>query len=628
MIGMILQNRYELVQKIGEGGMAEVYKAYCNVLNRNVAIKILKRQYANDNEFIKKFEEESKSAAKLNHPNLVNIYDVGFDKELRYIVMELLTGVTLKEYLTQQKGKLSEQKAIDFALQIARAIENAHLNSIIHRDIKPQNIIITNQGMVKVADFGIARAIDTSTIVNTKEMVGSVHYSSPEQIRGGFIDYKTDMYSFGVMLYEMIEGRLPFDGDSAINIAMKHLKENPNPISNPISDSFEKLIQICMSKSPISRFNSFTEIVKYLEMLSKNPETKIDFLINNETMRLPNLDKELKQMENKEVKTKHHISKKKMAISILLAFVLSLVVLGVLFVNLFKEVTSTKSVIVPQLVGLSIEEGKKELDTLGLKYEVIGSRHSTEYPEDYIIEQSENAGATLKEGYVIKVTLSIGENSVDVPKVIQKELSEAKIIIMNSGLMVGDITYQASDLPKDYILSQSPNFGEKLGVEGKVNLVVSQGKEVELTTMPNVEGSVYENSITVLTQSNILIGNILYEFSPTVPLGTIISQSLAANTQVPLDSLVELVVSKGPEQPSEPVLVTKEYIIPLSFDAEKEIVVVEFVQNDLSTIVYSQEHFKTEEKIVVSVTGIGEATINFYFGETLFNTKSENFVNE
>lgn len=642
MIGRILNNRYELIEKLGEGGMAEVYKAYCNVLHRNVAIKILKKQYLNDEEFIKKFDIESKSAAKLNHPNIVGIYDVGIEDNLRYIVMELLDGITLKDYIEKNPSGISLDKALDLSMQVASAIEHAHENSIIHRDIKPQNIIITKQGIAKVADFGIARSVDSSTIVNTKEMIGSVHYSSPEQLRGGFVDFRTDMYSFGVTMFELITGVPPFEGDSAINIAIKHLKETPPQISN-IPESISKFVSICMSKTPSTRFNSFSEILTYLKLMKQDPLVKIDFTQNFNTSKLPDIkdisaakpfdikatviNSSLSEEKSEYEKPKSKkSSRNKVFLVIFLALVIAAITMGIMFVKLFSNMTQSPEVTMPNLIGMEKQQALKVIDELGLKSSISGTKYSGEFPIDSVVEQSEKAGTSLKKGFTVKLILSKGTNSVEVPNLVNKDIDEAKLLITNSNLKVGTITYQVSELPKDIVLSQSPTYGDKQQVDGLVNIVVSQGENDQLTIVPDVVGTTYSQAVTSLTDASIQVGNIIYVNSDTIAKDEVIAQSIQSGTSVAVDSLIEITVSLGPMQVEEPKLITKSYSLSTaSFPAETETIKVELIQDGISEIVYQQEHQKSEGNVVVSVEALGEATVNFYYGGILVNSIQENF---
>ena len=402
MIGKFLSERYELLEKIGEGGMAEVYKAKCHVLQRFVAVKILKSQFNDDEEFIEKFDKESKSAAGLTHPNIVNIYDVGRENDIRYIVMEYIDGITLKKHIRDKKGPLNETEILKISMQIASALDHAHKNSIIHRDIKPQNIMISENGVAKVADFGIAQAITSSTIVHNKEILGTVHYSSPEQTRGSFVDHRTDIYSLGIVMYEMATGQLPFIGESAITIALKHMKEEvlaPSKINPEISNGLENIILTTLKKSADYRYQTISELMADLNRIRNNPDEKIKFRADdydNPTMLLPDFE-ELEKMEKKKVKKKKkhkpsNMSRLSLVTVILLALVSSALIFGIIGFTILKDKFSIKEVEVPNITNISFEDAKDELNDIGLYIEENGFRYSNVIEKGYVIEQSEEAG--------------------------------------------------------------------------------------------------------------------------------------------------------------------------------------------------------------------------------------------
>jgi serine/threonine protein kinase len=297
MIGRIIGNRYEIIEKIGGGGMSNVYKAKCNVLNRYVAIKILRDELTQDSEFVEKFKQESLSAASLTHPNIVNIYDTGIEDDIYYIVMEYVKGETLKNYI-KRMTRLSEEEAVKISRQVAEALRHAHLNNIVHRDIKPHNILLTEDGTAKVTDFGIARASTSSTINNTSNVIGSVHYFSPEQARGGYVDEKSDIYSLGIVMYEMVTGTLPFDADNHISVAMKQIQEKPVPPSKRvknvnISKNYEDIIMKCLEKHQSFRFQNIDDLLKKLNALNGNSEGEKEEseIIDSPTIEIPALNK-------------------------------------------------------------------------------------------------------------------------------------------------------------------------------------------------------------------------------------------------------------------------------------------------------------------------------------------------
>jgi len=654
-IGRMLGNRYELLEKIGEGGMSYVYKAKCHLLNRMVAVKVLRPEFVTDEEFIAKFEHESQAAASLSHHNIVNIYDVGAESEMRYIVMELVEGMTLKRYIKENEGFISDDDFLKISLQIAKALDHAHSNHIIHRDIKPQNIMIDNKGMVKVADFGIARAITSSTIINTTEMIGSVHYSSPEQARGGFVDERSDLYSFGILMYELATRRLPFEGDSPISVALKHLKEPiimPSTINDTLNKGIESVIVKSVQKDTGSRFQSAKDVIADIEKLINNPGENVPFYIQDEdspTIILPNMAEFLSDEE--EVKPKRN----KIAILgiVIVALLLSLGVFGTLTYNTIKANLKSTVVTVPETVNTSYEEAVTVLQGLGLYVDISEKKFDQVVEKGHIISQSVEAGTSVKEGFTISLAVSNGPITAKVPNLLQKELSEAQLILENNQLTIGSIEHVNNDLPKGYILEQSPKPGETVAQESTVNLVVSEGKIIKTVILPNILGKTLSEARSALDPLDIHIGNTSYNYSNDYSADTIMSQSKRGGSEVDEGAYINVVISKGrdpesplPETPEEGTedtttnaddstsedtddvatgLVEKTYIIPLTFTSNSEIVRVELVQDGVSKIVYEKKHQKTEERIRVIIKGKGVGTVNFYFGTVLMNSKTETF---
>ena len=395
--GKLLGNRYEIVEKIGNGGMSTVYKAMDKVLKRNVAIKILRDEFTTDEEFIKRFEAEAQSAARLTHANIVSIYDVGAEGNLYYIVMELIQGKTLKEIIIEERGPLPWKWSVNVAIQIASALEIAHRNNIVHRDIKPHNIIITEDGVAKVTDFGIAKAVSNSTITAFGTTIGSVHYFSPEHARGGFTDAKSDLYSLGVVMYEMLTGKVPFDADTPVSVALKHMQEEPEePIEmNPnIPVAINKIIMKALQKDVTLRYQSATEMLEDLKKSLKNPEGDfVEELAYDATARTQKINlNQYGEIENRGASRHEEGSKptkwikKHKGISIMMGLILlfSLSLGGTLAV---LNATNPAEVEMPNIVGLSKEEAQKEVEEAKLQFEVEKEEYHKEVPEGYIISQ-------------------------------------------------------------------------------------------------------------------------------------------------------------------------------------------------------------------------------------------------
>ena len=478
--GKLLDGRYEIIEKIGNGGMATVYKAVDKVLKRNVAVKILRDEFTTDEEFIKRFEVEAQSAARLSNANIVSIYDVGSEGNLYYIVMELIQGKTLKEIIVEEKGPLPWKWSVNVAIQIASALEMAHKNNIIHRDIKPHNIIITEDGIAKVTDFGIAKAVSNSTITAFGTTIGSVHYFSPEHARGGFTDAKSDLYSLGVVMYEMVTGRVPFDADTPVSVALKHMQEEPEePIQiNPnIPTSINKIIMKALQKDTTLRYQTATEMLTDLKQALKNPdgdfveELEYDPTARTQKINMNEIEDEIKNNKKnkngkngkKPSKFKEFIKKHKVLsciIGLILLFAISLGgTLGVL------KITNPPEVSLPNVVGLSKEEAQKNIEDAKLNFEIEKEEYNKDVPEGYVISQkvdgdlgdfttTPSADKKVKEGSKIKVIVSKGQEKVTVPKVVGMEKEEAIKALEDIKLKVEVIEEASKKVQKGYVISQ------------------------------------------------------------------------------------------------------------------------------------------------------------------------------
>jgi len=647
MIGKILGNRYQIIEKIGEGGMANVYKAKCLLLNRFVAVKVLRPELVSDEAFVSKFEKESQAAASLSNPNIVNIYDVGKDGDVRYIVMELVRGVTLKAYINGHDGYIPNEEIIEIAKQIAQGLEHAHANRIIHRDIKPHNILINEDGIVKVADFGIARAVTSSTIVTTQEAIGSVHYSSPEQARGGFVDEKSDIYSLGILLYELATKKLPFDGDVPVSVAMKHIKEkvvDPTQFNREIGKGLESVILKAIQKDPMNRYQSSRELIEDLDKLSKNPELNVPFYVQAEdspTMIIPNIN----DIEFDE-KPKEKKSRVGIVLGVLAGLIAAILLIGAFTLSSVLDRMKPKIVEMPDLEGVAYTEAVETLHTLNLNINVKDYVFDSNIEKNKIVKQSQASGSELKEGFTVDVVVSNGPELVKVPNLLQKDVSEAKLILENKALNIGDIKYEYSDLPSGLVVKQSPTAGASSVKDMNVDLVVSQGKPIETVIVPNLLGKSLPQVKSTLSNVSLSLGNVTYNYSESYSKDAVMIQSISSGAEVEEKTSVSVVISKGSENPETtdgtdassqtpgtegetetPVsnLVDKTYIIPLSFATQKETVRVEMIQNGVTTIVYEKEHDKSDENVRVVVSGTGEATVNFYFGSLRVKSMQVNF---
>jgi serine/threonine protein kinase len=649
MIGKILGNRYEIIEKVGGGGMALVYKAKCRLLNRYVAVKILRPEFINDEEFVDKFKRESQAAASLSHPNIVNIYDVGNDEDgIYYIVMEYVKGKTLKQII-RDRGVLEPKDAIYIAKQIALALQHAHSNHIVHRDIKPHNILITEDGRAKVADFGIARAVTSSTVTNTGNVIGSVHYFSPEQARGGYVDKKSDLYSLGVVLYEMITGKVPFEGESPISIALKHINEAVTPpslLNRNTPKALEDIILKALQKDTIKRYNNAEEMLNDLNQAAKHPMGNFVVFEDDDdspTQVIPAIKDQ--QIVDNDIKTKtpkpktmlrsrrprirNKKNKKLILGAILIAFLLALVFTGGLFY--FKGLFMGQEKDVPNVVGKPIEDAKSQLTNLGFKVEVGKEEYSSEYDEGYVIAQDPESGAKRKTGYTIVLTVSKGAKLVKVPNLIKKNIND--IDLENESLKKGRVTYEYSSLPVGIIINQNPKSGKKVPEGTRINLVVSKGIETKTAVMPNVVSKDIQTAKRDIENLGLKV-NIEYRFDSKADKDTVISQDIQPGTEVETNKVVNLVVSKGQEdigQPSEEneLPMNSVSLPPLHYgQAEQENFTLKIVkiQNGVETEVYRRTHSKSNSgKESFSIKGRGQAKIKIYFDDKLAATKSIDF---
>ena len=551
--GKLLGNRYEIIEKIGNGGMATVYKATDKVLKRNVAVKILRDEFTTDDEFIKRFEVEAQSAARLTHPNIVSIYDVGVDGNLYYIVMELIQGKTLKEIIIKEKGPLPWKWSINVSIQIASALEMAHRNNIIHRDIKPHNIIITEDGVAKVTDFGIAKAVSNSTITAFGTTIGSVHYFSPEHARGGFTDAKSDLYSLGVVMYEMVTGRVPFDADTPVSVALKHMQEEPvEPIElNPnLPIAVNKIIMRALQKDTTLRYQTASEMLVDLKKSLKDPEGDfVEELEYDPTAKTQVIDtnayRDNKQTKNssgkKDGKFKTFVKTHKglsIFIGLLLLFVLSLG--GTMLV---LNLTNPPEVAMPNVVGLSKEEAQKEIENVKLKFEIEKEEYNKDVPEGFIISQDPTYMEKfnkVKQGSTVKVVVSKGEEKTTVPKVVGMEKDKAVKALEDAKLKVEIVEESSKKVQEGYVISQETSPDTEAFAGDTIKIHVSTG--VEKATVPNVIGKSQADAKKTLEAQGFVVAVTTSEDS-SKENGIVLKQSLDSGKTVEKGSTVTITVN-------------------------------------------------------------------------------------
>lgn len=504
--GKLLGSRYEIIEKIGNGGMATVYKAKDLVLKRYVAVKILREEYTTDNEFIKRFNTEAESAASLTHPNIVSVYDVGKEGNLYYIVMELIKGKTLKEIIVED-GRMGWKWSVKIAKQIAQALETAHRNNIIHRDIKPHNIIITEDGTAKVTDFGIAKAVSNSTITAFGTTIGSVHYFSPEHARGGYTDAKSDLYSLGVVLYEMVTGRVPFDADTPVSVALKHMQEKPVPpieLNPAIPQSLNDLILKAMEKDPNMRYSTATEMIEDLDKILKNPEAEVG-VVDKSQARARRIQQEDNQTnQSKFAKFKKYLEEHKgvkiaLIVAIfLIVFIASIgITLGVL--NSGKP----KDILLPNFTNLTLDEAKAKAEEVKLNLNVSEEKYDVQIEEGKIISQDPKyqPNFTVKERSTVNVVVSKGQEIVKVTKLVGKTKDEARKELKDLGLEMEIEEVNSDDVEPGIVIEQDKQEGEEVLAGTKIKLKVSLG--IEKVEVPNLTGLSEDEAKTKITEAKL-----------------------------------------------------------------------------------------------------------------------------
>jgi len=516
MEGRILGGRYELIEKIGGGGMAQVYKAKDQLLNRFVAVKILRQEFNDDEEFVKRFKVEAQSSAGLSHPNIVSIYDVGQDGIIQYIVMELIDGITLKEYIAQN-GFLRWEEAVNITIQICSAIEHAHKNHIIHRDIKPQNIMMTDTGVAKVTDFGIARAVSASTITIAGNTIGSVHYFSPEQARGGFVDEKSDLYSIGITLYEMVTGKIPFDGDTPVAVALKHIQDtpvSPMTLNETIPEGVNDIVMKAIKKDQNIRYQQASEMTEDLYLVLKRPaggfiEDEVDTGFS--TKRVKTIDEEnLDNIEKPKVPVK-----KKEKVKYWIVGAVTVILIALISVLTFAVIVPMFSVsddyVVTSYVGMNINDVKQNLTEEKISY-TVKYVFSDKTDKDLVISQNKSVGVTLKrDGYEkIELVVSKGIHLIEMPDFSGQDPRNAIADLKALGVSSNNISEKqvySSKVAEGVIVNTSPKSESEFKLSDKIVLNVSRGPKDITTEVPNLVGKTYAQAKKLLEAANLVFGS-------------------------------------------------------------------------------------------------------------------------
>ncbi|MFP4198150.1 MAG: Stk1 family PASTA domain-containing Ser/Thr kinase [Halanaerobium sp.] len=678
MQGKILNNRYKIIDEIGRGGMAIVYSARDTLLERRVALKMLRPEYKSDDEFIDKFRQEARAVARLSHPNVVSIYDIVVDEERIYLVMEIVEGKTLKDII-KEKNKLSIAESLEIARQIAAALSVAHGNQIVHCDIKPHNIIINSEHEVKVTDFGIARAVSSSTVRVTETVVGSAHYFSPEQAKGGEIKAYSDIYSLGVVLYEMTTGELPFHGDSPISVALKHIQQEPvepSKINSDIPEEVNNLIMKAIAKDPAERFQDAYEMRQQITYCLKNLKSgtnktakKVDFnpdetrvmkksdlnFLNNSSKNKKDDSKnkqDKKEKNNKKNKVNlkkntendqtaktdkkkekksstasgeeesknNKIFKKPLFVTGAVILFLLISVGGVVF--FFNQYTNVPVVQVPEIEGESLSEARKMASEVGLNLVENEERvFSEEIESDHIVSQQPAAGERVKQSRPLYITVSKGAQQVEIPDFVDSSLREALIELDNLSLESGDIQYifRLSEEPGT-VINQIPAAGAEVEKGSEVTLFVSRGERDISVRMPDLTGLTQSEAFNLIRENDLNIGQVSVESSDRFANSQVISQSVKAGEYLPKGIPVDFVISRGSDSDSTEDFIVNRISVNVTGSESRE-VRIEIEDDNGQDLVYQAEH-EPGDNIVRDIRSKGETDVKIYFDDQLIKTES------
>jgi len=658
-IGTMLDGRYELLEVIGTGGMAVVYKARCHRLNRLVAVKILKDEYAKDAEFRRRFHAESQAVAMLSHPNIVSVFDVSRTDQMEYIVMELVDGITMKQYM-QSKGVLSWRETLHFTNQIVKALSHAHSRGIIHRDIKPHNIMLLRDGSVKVADFGIARFTAKQNTL-TQEALGSVHYISPEQARGSHIDARSDLYSVGVVMYEMATGRLPFEGDTPVSIAIQHINSMPlapREVNPDIPVGLEQIIQHAMAPNMNQRYASADDMLHDLEEFRKNPLILFPYGIEaapltqeprqpvvapapvyHAPVQPPVPQKPIQQQVYTapvQEEPKKKIGKSTIAIGAIAVVVLLLGAVY-MFVSLLGGMNpAVEEVVMPDILYKNIDAVKEAFaqsdDYFELVIEENEPKINDEYPAGTILEQYPASGRAIKKNGTVKVTVSVQTEKFELKDFSNMEYKSAQIELTSLGLALEQLKFeQSEDVVADHVIRTEPAAGTMVSAGDTVTLVVSQGPEIKRTEVPDLMGHTENEVARMLQDANLTVG-LSTMVESEEPEGTVVWQSIAAGTEVDEKTVIDYRVSKGPEEspspsptptptpspsptqePTQPPTqtMTKSFNLP---DGEGPVLVLVTLDGN---VIHNQSHDMSEGTFTVTFTVTGSGTLRVYYDSAL-----------
>lgn len=619
----VLAGRYELIEKIGDGGMAIVYKAKDRLLKRFIAVKILKPEFVQDIKFVENFRKESHAAASLSHPNIVSIYDVGQEGNINYIVMELVSGKTLNE-LIKEEAPMDYRKAADITKQVASGLSAAHKKGIVHRDVKPHNILMTEDGIAKITDFGIAKAVTNTTIVDSGKdnVMGSVHYFSPEQAKGANVDEKSDIYSLGIVLYEMLTGKVPFDGDNPVTIALMQINEPvtpPSVFNHNVPPGLERIVMKAVEKQPKDRFASADEMIEALDKMevvnrvvgdsvydgAEELNEAYDSYDNYNTYSFGREELNKEAGRNKKSKGKGSKNKKKIAIIAAAVIVALAALVGIGFATgLFDK----KDIEVPDFRGMTIEEAEDKAEDLGIEVKIGKYEFSTEYEQDQIMDQDPNHGEMVAKGDTVTVDISKGGERGVIPNLIGKSEEDAKKMIEDYGFELGTVKEKESHEEKGTVIEQDPSAGSEGKQGDTINITISDGSGKEMGEVPYVLGMSEDEARAAIEEAGFKVGDVSEGVSSAYDNGQVMWQEYNGGTSLEKGTAIDIKISGGQTS-------TQMIEIPLD-QAENDTVNVTVAVVDESGTVVSQDRFVAYKKwgsVEREVTGSGKCKVKVYF---------------
>ncbi|KJS12473.1 MAG: protein kinase [Peptococcaceae bacterium BRH_c8a] len=616
MIGKMLGNRYEIQEKLGGGGMAIVYKARDTFLNRLVTIKILRPEFTSDDDFVARFRREAQAVASLSHPNIVNIHDVGQEDAIHYLVMEYVRGDNLKNVI-KQKGYLEPIEAVRIAVQVSEALEHAHQNNIVHRDVKPHNILITTEGRAKLTDFGIAMEATSSTITRTDTIMGSVHYLSPEQARGETATPKSDIYAVGILLYEMLTGKQPYSGDSPIAVALKHIQETPLPVDevNPdVPTELANVVRRAMDKKPELRYRNAGDLARHLESALEDTgqNTVILPVVGTELAAAPGA-KTSDPYQAESAETADH--QKEAAIPKTWTWIaVAVLVIGLMVGGVygFFNYMDVPDITVKNVVGMTEAEARAELEALDLGVKV--QEKYDDEKEGIVIAQDHGPDdPKVKPQRVITITVSKGQEMMEVPELLNRSVSEAVVLLDQAKLtLTQPPAYQYSDdTEKDSIIEQSPAAHEKAPRGFAVRITVSKGPEPKMQTIPDLRGKTLRDAASILSAKNLVLNEAEagYEDSTDYPANRITSHTPGPNTEVEEGTEISVVLSRGPGPVEKKVNVEVKDVIPDDGRVHSLEIVVEDLEG--RKLRYADSH-DANDKVRKKITYLGRGVLQVF----------------